>query len=312
MNLLKKLPLPIAGTALGFAALGNVLASYNPMFKTLSGLISALLVILITLKIVILPKPCREAMSNPVVAGTMATYPMALMILSTYLQKGPLSVTLWAIGILLHTSLILWFTNQFILKGFDIRKIFPTWFIVYVGIASAAVSAPYHNQKGIGMAAFWFGLITYLILLVVVSYRTVKIGKIPDPALPTLVIYAAPASLLLAGYLNSADTKSLPLVYLLLALSILMFLVALTMLPRLLKLPFFPSYSAFTFPIVISALAEKLTNGFLIKSGNALPFLDGLVLFQVILASALCLYVLGRFVQFLTVPTVQTESTPAR
>lgn len=57
MNLLKKLPLPIAGTALGFAALGNVLASYNPMFKTLSGLISALLVILITLKIVILPKP---------------------------------------------------------------------------------------------------------------------------------------------------------------------------------------------------------------------------------------------------------------
>lgn len=312
MNFVKKLPLPIAGTALGFATLGNVLASYNPMFKTLSGLISGLLVVLITLKIIILPKPCQEAMSSPVVAGTMATYPMALMILSTYLQKGPIAVSIWAFGILLHSALILWFTNQFIFKGFDIGKVFPTWFIVYVGIASGAVSAPYHNQKGIGMAAFWFGLITYLILLAVVSYRTVKVGKIPNPALPTLMIYAAPASLLLAGYINSADSKSLLLVYLMLTLSVLMYLAALAMLPRLLKLPFFPSYSAFTFPFVISALAEKLTNGFLIKSGNTIPFLDGFVLFQVILASALCLYVLIRFVQFLIVPAVQAESSPAK
>lgn len=312
MNFLKKLPLPLAGTALGFAALGNVLASYHPMLKTGAGLISAVLVVLLTLKIIALPKPCREAMANPVVAGTMATYPMAIMILSTYLPKGTAAVSLWGLGLLLHATLILWFTNQFILKGFDMKKVFPTWFIVFVGIVSATVSAPYHNQKPIGMAAFWFGLITYLLLLAVVTYRTVKLGQLPEPALPTLAIYAAPASLLLAGYMNSADNKSLPLVYFLLALSVLLFLAALVMLPRLLKLPFYPSYSAFTFPFVISALAEKLTNGFLIKSGHALPLLNGLVLFQVILASALCLYVLGRFIQFLAVPAVLTEKSPVK
>ncbi len=312
MNLLKKLPLPLAGTALGFAALGNVLASYNPSLKSVCGIVSALLVLFITAKIIALPVPSREAMSNPVVAGTMATYPMALMILSTYLPKGTAAFSLWIIGVLLHISLILWFTNEFILKGFQIKKVFPTWYIVYVGIVSASVSAPYHNQSGIGMAAFWFGLISYLLLLAVISYRCIKIKQIPDAALPTLAIFAAPASLLLAGYINTAPAKSLPMIYFLLTLSLFFFLAVVVMLPRLLRLPFFPSYSAFTFPLVISALAAKLTNGYLLKIGQPLPFLNGLVVFQVLLASGLCLWVLFRYVQFLAVPALQKEPGAAK
>lgn len=309
MNLLKKLPLPLAGTALGFATLGNVLASYNPLLKTTSGIISAILVLILTLKIFALPKPCREAMANPVVAGTMATYPMALMILSTYLPKGLPAQALWILGILLHVALIAWFTNTFILKGFDIKKVFPTWFIVYVGIAAASVSAPYHGQKGIGVAAFWFALTTYLFLLAAVSYRTVKVRSIPDPARPSLTIYAAPASLLLAGYLNAFEVKSPLMVYFLLALSVGFFLISLVLLPRLLRLAFFPSFSAFTFPFVISALAEKLTNAYLIKAGTPLPVLNGLVVFQVFLAVALCLFVLVRYSLFMLEPAVQKESS---
>ena len=302
MNFFKKIPLPLSGTALGFAVLGNLLASYNPMFKTIAGLISAALIILITIKIILLTKPCQEAMLNPVVAGTMATYPMAIMILSTYLPKGTIASSLWGFAIILHIGLILWFTNQFFLKGFDIKKVFATWFIVYVGIVSASVSAPYHNQSGVGVMAFWFGLITYLLLLVLVSYRYLKVRQIPAPAQPAIIIFAAPASLLLAGYLNSAATKSMGMVYFLMVLSLLFFVVALVNLPKVLMLPFMPSMSAFTFPTVISGLALKLTNGFFVKSGTTYPILGGIVLFQVILATAICLYVLVRYIQFMAEP----------
>lgn len=311
MNLLKKLPLPLAGTALGIAVLGNALASYNPLYKSICGVIAAILLILVTAKIVALPKPCLEAMNNPVVAGTMATYPMGIMVLSTYLPKGIPALALWGVGLLLHVLLILWFSNEFILKGFKIKKVFTTWFVLYVGIAAASVSAPYHGQSGIGLIAFWFALVAYLILLVPVLYRLIKIREIPEPALPTLAILAAPASLLLAGYMNSAASKAMPLVYFLMVLSIGFYVVALVLLPRLLRVPFSPSYSAFTFPFVISALALKLSNGFLTKSGAALPFLNELVLFQVILASILCLYTLFRFLQFLFAPAMVKQTGTA-
>lgn len=121
----------------------------------------------------------------------------------------------------------------------------------------------------------------------------------PEPTLPTLVIFAAPASLLLAGYMNSFETKNMSIVWLLAALSIIMYIAAIVMLPRLLKLKFYPSYSAFTFPLIISGIAMKLTNGFLAKSGNPVAWLKYLVNFQEVIAVVITLYVLYRYIKFL-------------
>ena len=73
------------------------------------------------------------------------------------------------------------------------------------------------------------------------------------------------------------------------------------MLFRLLKLKFYPSYSGFTFPLIISGIAMKLTNGFLIKTNQGIPSLQYLVKFQEIVGVALTLYVLYRYIQFLTI-----------
>ena len=56
--------------------------------------------------------------------------------------------------------------------------------------------------------------------------------------------------------------KSIGMVYLLMAFSLIFYIVAIALLPKLLKLKFYPSYSAFTFPMVISGIGIKLANGF--------------------------------------------------
>ena len=38
MSFFKRVPLPLCGVALGFAALGNLLAAYSPYLKTLCGI----------------------------------------------------------------------------------------------------------------------------------------------------------------------------------------------------------------------------------------------------------------------------------
>ena len=62
-----------------------------------------------------------------------------------------------------------------------------------------------------------------------------------------------------------------------------------------LKLPFFPSYAAFTFPFVISAIATKQTMVCAANMGHPMPFLQYVVLIETIIAVALVVYTYVRF-----------------
>ncbi|MBQ6002414.1 MAG: hypothetical protein IJL18_06135 [Synergistaceae bacterium] len=134
--------------------------------------------------------------------------------------------------------------------------------MVYVGIAVASVSAPVTGMLNIGQYAFWFGLVTYICLLVAVCYRVWFVGEIPVPAMPTTVIFAAPASLLLAGYMVSFPEKDSAMVYALLELSVFFWVVGMLYFIRTFRGAFMPSHSAFTFPLVISAIAVKMSANF--------------------------------------------------
>lgn len=300
-QILKKYPVPVTGLMLGLAAAGNLVQSYGEIYRNIFGLISAILFILMIIKILKFPKGVKESLDNPVVASVFPTFSMAIMILSTYLKpfaELPAFIV-WIAGLIFHIALILLFTKKYVVN-FKIKQVFPSWFIVFVGIVAASVTGPAYNMAAIGQIAFYFGLISYLLLLPMVLYRVVKIKEIPEPALPTLAIFAAPASLLLAGYMNSFTDKNIGMVWFLAALSIIMYAAVIIMLFKLLKLKFYPSYSAFTFPLVISGISMKLTNGFLTKSGQAVASLKYLVKFQEFVGAAIVLYVLYRYVQFLT------------
>ncbi len=299
MKLLKKYPIPISGTALGLASLGNLLRSYSEPLRTVLGLIAAIIIVFLVVKFLLLSKPVMEAMENPVVAGTMATFPMTLMVLSTYIaQFKPFGMILWYLGVILHVLLIVWFSLKF-LKNFNIKKVFPTWFILYVGIAVAPLTAAPHGTTALGMMLFWFAFIAYFILVAVVSYRVFKVKEIPDPAKPTLTVFAAPGSLLLAAYMAGSPTKNLTIVYILLAFSLFFWAYAVLQLPKLLMMKFNPAFSSFTFPFAISGLASKLTNGFLTKAGNPIPGMGILINIQEILSLVLVLYVLFKYLQFM-------------
>lgn len=298
--MIKKIPLPISGVMLGFAALGNLLQSYSESIRLVCGVISFILGLLLICKIIMYPDMIKEDMKNPIMAGVSATFPMAVMLLATYVKPflGQGSIYIWYLGILLHLALIIYFTITFILK-FNIKKVFTTYFIAYVGIAVSSVTAPAFEKTNIGTLVFWFSFISCLLLLIIVTYRYVKFKDIPDPAKPLFCVYAAPVSLCLAGYMQSIQAKSLLMIIFLGSLSLIIYLVVLFKLPKFLKLPFYPSYSAFTFPFVISGIAMKMTMGYLTKIDYNVGFLKYIVLLQTIIATLLVIYTLYRYIVFL-------------
>lgn len=299
-QIIKKLPIPIVGLMLGLAALGNVVQSYSNTIRSVFGLCAGIILILVLVKIVMYTKGVKEALQNPVVASVFPTLSMGIMLISTYLKPyiGQAAFIIWIIGVLLHIILMIQFAKNYIV-GFNIKKVFPSWFIVYVGIAVASVTSPAFEMQAFGKIAFWFALVSYFVLLPIVLKRVFIVKEIPEPALPTIAILSAPASLCLAGYMNAFAEKNMTIVYLLLALSQITYIAVILYMPKLLKLKFSPSYSAFTFPLVISALSLKLTNGFLTKAASPIPALGTLVKFEEAIAVVICLYVLVKYINFL-------------
>lgn len=309
-QLLKKLPLPITGVILALATLGNLLGAYHPSLKTLCGIVAAVLWVLVTVKFIRYPQPLKEGLSHPVVGGVLCTYPMAAMVLSTYAKPYSIegSILLWGGAVLLHLLQLGLFTKRFLVK-MSLEKVFPTYFIVYVGFVVASVTAPAFGLQAVGRGLFWIGLVNLLWLLPIVVKRMASLGIKMDPAKPTTAIMTAPAALCLAGYLSSFETKSMAMVVALLGLSFVLYTFVLSQLPRLLKLPFMPSYSAFTFPLVISAVAFKGSAKFIMTATGAHTYLAVLANFAVLMATAVTFYVLGRFVVALaqTAPAAQPE-----
>lgn len=307
-DVIKRVPIPMSGVMLGCAALGNLLQSNSNGFLYLFGIIAFLLLVLLVLKFTLYPSIVKEDFKNPIMISVSATFPMGVMLLSVYIKPfwSPLAVVIWFLAIALHLLLICAFTYQF-MRRVNIKNVYASYFIVYVGIAAAGVTSPAYHMTLIGTAAFWFGFISLIALLLLVGYRYVKYSEIPEPAQALFCIFAAPGSLCLSGYLQSVENRSLTLVIGLALLSFLLYVIVLVRLIPLLCLPFYPSYSAFTFPFVISAIASKQTAGYLVKNGLEISALQPIIWIQTIIAVILVCYTLLRYIMFL----LQIKVAPA-
>ena len=295
-DIIKKVPIPLCGVMLGTAALGNLLQSYGEGIRNVCGIFAVFLLILVLLKLIMFPGMIKEDMGNPIMASVSGTFTMALMILSTYVKPyiAQAAYIIWLLAIILHIVLIVYFTAKFVVK-LQMPKVFASYYIVYVGIVVAAVTAPAYEQLGIGAATFWFGFVTLILLLVLVTYRYIKFKEVPNPAKPLICIYAAPTSLCIAGYVQSVTPKSYGFLMGMFVVATVIYIFALVKAVGYLKLPFFPSYAAFTFPFVISAIASKQTMACAANMGHPMPFLQYVVLIETIIAVVLVVYTYIRF-----------------
>ena len=299
-NIIKKVPIPICGLMLGVSALGNLLQSYSENIRYICGVLALFLLIFVILKLIFYFEEVKKDMENPIMASVSGTFPMTLMLLSVYVKPfiGQIAYYIWIFSILLHIALIIYFTIKFIFK-LDIKKVFASYYIVYVGIVVASVTAPAYNQLKIGSICFWFGFVALILLLILVSIRYIKYKEIPEPAKPLICIYGAPMSLCIAGYVQSVNPKIYIFLVVMLIISTILYIFALVQLIKCIKLPFYPSFASFTFPFVITAIALKQAIACFNNIGHPMPYLQTLALIETFIAIILVVFVYASFMKFI-------------
>ncbi|EOS51003.1 TDT family transporter [Adlercreutzia caecimuris] len=300
-DIIKKVPIPTAGVALGLAALGNLLQPYTEIAHGLCGGLSLFLVSMLVAKVILFPSMIRSDLQNSILASVSATFFMTLMQLAGYL--APVAIVpafgLWCAAIVGHFTLMAWFTAHYI-RRFKLSEVFPTYFICYVGIIVAAVTSPAFGMEAFGRGIFWFGLACFAVLLATVVARYLK-HEIPEPARPLFCIFAAPLGLSLVGYLAVTPNPDPLFVGVLMGLGQVMLVGVATQLPKFIALKFYPSYAAMTFPFVISAMAFGKGVQALYAAGAtipALPVVEALIALETVFAAVMVTYVFVHYMKF--------------
>ena len=302
MKLIKRIPIPFCGVALGLAAAGNLLQSTFPVLRPVFGIASAVVLVLFLLKLILFFPAVREDLKNPVQASVSGTFCMACMLLSVYI-KPLVSIAgevLWFAAVVLNILLILYFSIRF-MKKMKPAEYHASFYIVYVGIATASISAPAWNMQLIGKVIAVFALVAFLLMVIPVTWRYLKGGPVPPAAKPLFVVSAAPASLCIVAIKNAFGASwAIPMI-LLFILGTVLYVPAVILAIRKAFTTFFPSFAAFTFPLVISAIAttviRSLLGGMEQTSGMAVlgHVIGGWGIFQQIAAVFMTVRVLIRF-----------------
>ncbi len=296
--MIEKIPIPICGLILAFLSLGNLLNDTHPLLKVACGIIGIALLILILSKLVLYPKKIKEDFKNPIIASNSGTFSMSLMILSTYISPFMPSIAygIWILGVALHILLIVYFTHHFIIRNFNISTVYPSYWIVFVGITMGAITAHAHNLDEIGFIFFLVGFIGMIFTFPLVIYRYINYKDIPNANKPLICIFTAVLSILIVGYLNSYNDTSIEFLMIMYIFACIFYIFALTKLIEYRNLEFYPSFAAFTFPFVISGLATK---GVISKIGSNI-ILNSVLSIETVMATAIVLYVLIRYMKFLS------------
>lgn len=294
---LEKVPYPIAGLMLAYAALGNLLAKpIGSNAKLVCAILASFILVVLILKMIILPNSIKKAFGILPVASVMATLPMGMMLLSVYAKPyvGIVAMVLWALGLTLNIGIIIAFSIKYLVP-WNIKNVYASYFVTYVGIVCASVTAKAFHMDVVGVGAFIFGLVSYGILIPIVFWRYIKYPIQKEPLKPLIIIFAAPANLLVVGYVQLGLQWSNMLLTVLWGIGILTTLFAWVQLLRLYRLKFYPSYSAYTFPLVIGATSTMQYSNYISRAQTGLGWIGYIGKIQMVVCTFAVFYVTLRY-----------------
>ncbi|MBK8183742.1 MAG: SLAC1 anion channel family protein [Candidatus Competibacteraceae bacterium] len=273
---LEHLPVAIFSTVMGTAGLAlawmkahAVLGMPVIVGEGLRGVASALFILLIvfySLKALRYPRAVKMEMRHPVRVNFIPTISISLLLLAVcYADAAPVAAFwLWVVGMTLHLCLTVAIFGSWIHHThYAIQHINPAWFIPVVGNIIVPV-AGVRLAASLELSWFFFsiGVVFWIVLMTIVLYRLIFHEPLPARLTPTLFILLAPPSVGFIAYthlIGGIDAFARILYYTALFLGILLASNAL----RFLRLPFFISAWAYSFPLAALTLATLVMSTYL-------------------------------------------------
>ncbi|MCX8083642.1 MAG: SLAC1 anion channel family protein [Calditerrivibrio sp.] len=204
------------------------------------------------------PQEVKKDFDHPIKINFIPTSSISLLLLSIgYINiSEEVSLLLWIAGSLLHLILLLFIINKWFFKDFKINFKNPSWFIPVVGPILVPISGANYSQE-LSWFFYSIGIILWLPMLSVLMFRLIFNDPMPIKLLPTLAILLAPPAVGFISYVKLTGMID-PFAKILFYFGVFTFLMLLTFIKRFLKIPFFLSWWAYTFPLAAFTISNIL------------------------------------------------------
>ncbi len=219
----------------------------------------AVLAVLFGLKILRHRAAVLEEINHPIKLHFLPAISIGLILLSIVAGHYSIELShfLFLIGVPLHLFLTLfvlhyWFNRE----HFQLMHLNPAWFIPIVGNVLVPVPGVALGYVEISWFFFSIGMIFWVTLFAILMNRVLFHHPLPERLAPTLFILIAPPAVGFLAYmrLNNGQIDGLARVLYYFALFMTLFLT--TQVPRLLRMKFFLSWWAYSFPLAAITIAS--------------------------------------------------------
>jgi len=266
-NWLMHVPIPLFALVMGTTGLGiawrkahHTLGTPAVVGEAVLALAAACFVailILYAVKWMVHAEEVRAEFNHPVRSSFFPALSISLLLLAVAAEPYSAQVMfgLWVTGTVLHLLLTLRLLGRWIVHNHQITHSNPAWFIPVVGNLLVPLAGVRLGYMEVSWFFFAIGMVFWLVLFTVVFYRIVFHDQMPAKFVPTLFILIAPPAI---GFLSYAlltggvlDGFARVMIYSALFITLLNF----TLIRQYMRVPFFVSWWAYTFPMAAVTVA---------------------------------------------------------
>lgn len=227
------------------------------LLRWLASALYAFLLLAYVAKLVRYPAAVQAERAHPLKQNFLPAISIGLILLAVaWAEAAPaVAIWMWGIGAALHLAFTLMAMSSWIHHThFQITHANPAWFIPVVGNILVPVVGVGFGPADVSWFFFSIGVVFWLVLLTIVLYRLFFHEPLPVRLTPTLFILLAPPSVGFLSYLaltDSVDAFARILYFTALFLGLLLASNA----ARFLRVPFFISAWAYSFPLAALTIA---------------------------------------------------------
>jgi len=253
----------LAGLAISWEKAQSSLAlplQLHLVLTQFTGLVFVILLGFYLVKLVRHRAAVQRELQHPIILNFFPTVSISLILLAiaTLNLVPALSHLLWIGGTALHLALSLYVMNVWIHhEGFEIHHMNPAWFIPVVGNVLVPIAGVKLGYVEISWFSFSIGMLFWLVLLTIIFNRVLFHHPLPEKLMPTFFILIAPPAVGFIAYFNLTGHLD-PFARVLYYSGLFFTLLMLTQVTRFLRLRFFLSWWAYSFPLAAITLATLL------------------------------------------------------
>ena len=268
-NRLQFFPIMMFAIVMGFTGLSIVLYKlsvnlYFPSFiVSIFGLISLGLFLIISFfyikKFIFYKEEVKQEFIHPIRVNFFAAVSISLLLLSVFYRHNivELSNIFFILGAVLHIFLTFYTIKFWINNNLEIQHSNPAWFIPIVGNIIVPIAGKGFVPDSVLYFFFSIGIFFWIILFAIILNRIIFHKQFAPKFMPTLFILIAPPAIGFIAYIKLTSNLDF-FAHILYSLGLFFTILVFVMYKNYIKIKFFISWWAFTFPMAAISLSTIL------------------------------------------------------